>query len=60
MFSDDAAQRHFPICERNAESSKLMVVRDTAAASQKKSGPPLPRLKKTLSKRSISAKENVS
>ena len=30
MFSDDAAQRHFPICERNSQSSKLMVVRDNS------------------------------
>ena len=28
MFSDDAAERHFPICERNATSKNLMIVRD--------------------------------
>ena len=34
MFNDDAAQRHFPICARNAESSKLMVVRDAPKATK--------------------------
>eukprot|EP00354_Favella_ehrenbergii_P010412 CAMPEP_0170452114 /NCGR_PEP_ID=MMETSP0123-20130129/1127_1 /TAXON_ID=182087 /ORGANISM="Favella ehrenbergii, Strain Fehren 1" /LENGTH=49 /DNA_ID= /DNA_START= /DNA_END= /DNA_ORIENTATION= len=35
MFSDEAAQRHFPICKRNAESSKLMVVRDSSTRAKK-------------------------
>ena len=46
MFSDDAAARHFPICERNAQKSKQMVVRDT-----KKGQPPLPKKSSTLLKK---------
>ena len=51
MFSDEAAQRHFPICERNSHSSKLMVVRDNSAAAKAKvGGGVFPRLNRKLSK----------
>jgi len=54
MFSDDAAQRHFPICERNSHSSKLMVVRDN---SKNKKGQIMPTLNRKLSKKSIATND---
>ena len=42
MFSDEAAERHFPICERNSLKSKQMVVR---APLPKPHQPPLSRKK---------------
>ena len=34
MFSDEASQRHFPICERNSQSSRYMIVRDKKSESK--------------------------
>lgn len=53
MFSDEASQRHFPICERNAQSSKLMVVRDSSKGKIASGAPKYPKLNRNLSKHSI-------